>query len=236
MDFFKFVSLLSQEALFFSRVRMFEDPFEGAFPQNGFDPEIRRRFESINHRDIVAVNCWHMNEYESAAMWKLYGDNIAIQSTFQRLAASFDCAPTTINIGMVEYIDYNSNRAHATHADNMLTYLLHKRPDFGYENELRALTLITPSASSKRAFDPESEETDEEALNASDPDPGMLVGVDLNVLIEKIYVSPTLTTLKPWVMEVVKSIVRKFALDKPIERSTLFDPPARIALDPYRQR
>jgi hypothetical protein len=35
------------------------------------------------------VNCWHMNEHESAAMWRLYSqadEAICVQSTFARLA------------------------------------------------------------------------------------------------------------------------------------------------------
>ena len=40
-------------------------------------------------RDCTAVNCWHINEHESAAMWDLYlksNEGIAIQSTYQKLA------------------------------------------------------------------------------------------------------------------------------------------------------
>lgn len=39
----------------------------------------------------VFVNCWHLNEYESAAMWDLYLKNeegVAIQTTFNRIKKS----------------------------------------------------------------------------------------------------------------------------------------------------
>jgi hypothetical protein len=39
------------------------------------------------------VNCWHQNEFESEAMWRLYSENhkgIAIQTTFQDLVDSID--------------------------------------------------------------------------------------------------------------------------------------------------
>jgi hypothetical protein len=45
----------------------------------------RREFE----KDWTFVNCWHLNEAESDAMWKLYGSNgkpIAVQTTYGRLA------------------------------------------------------------------------------------------------------------------------------------------------------
>ena len=38
-----------------------------------------------------AINCWHMNDHESAAMWKLYlksNEGIAVQSTYETLRDS----------------------------------------------------------------------------------------------------------------------------------------------------
>jgi len=45
--------------------------------------EINRNWPKFN-----AINCWHMNDHESAAMWKLYlksDEGIAIQSTYRKL-------------------------------------------------------------------------------------------------------------------------------------------------------
>ncbi len=213
MDFRKFVSLLHNEALFFPRAAMLlrDDPFEGAFPKNGCDPDVRQYFEFTGHKDIVAVNCWHMNEYESNAMWKLYGDSIAIRSTFRRLADSFGDSPEQVHIGIVEYIDYEFDTTRSA-PDNMLTYLLHKRPDFGYEAELRALTLLAPSS----AEDPDS---------APEIEGGVRIKADLDTLIDEIYVSPR---SERWVTDVVQSIAGKYGLYKPVERSKLLDPPEAL--------
>ena len=40
------------------------------------------------NREEFAINCWHLNDHESAAMWKLYlksNEGIVIQSTFTNL-------------------------------------------------------------------------------------------------------------------------------------------------------
>jgi hypothetical protein len=42
--------------------------------------------------EIILINGWHYNEYESAAMWDLYSQanaGIAIQSTYRKLRDSF---------------------------------------------------------------------------------------------------------------------------------------------------
>ncbi len=101
MDVAKFVAMLVDSTLFVSRADLLGDPFEGSIP----GPEARARHKSkfdalVNAtglrralmrggetryewaRTWLYVSCWHMNPYESAAMWKLYaqsGDALAIR-------------------------------------------------------------------------------------------------------------------------------------------------------------
>lgn len=97
--FERFLAVLSNHELWFSRPFAFEDKWEGLFPPsyvrrtrqyakaNGipfkqFDQEFRRR--ELRHRYARFVNCWHISNHESDAMWRLYGlggSGIAIQST-----------------------------------------------------------------------------------------------------------------------------------------------------------
>ena len=53
------------------------------------------------------VNCWHMNEHERPAMWKLctsMSDSICIRSTYERL---WQCLPEKgYHLGKVTYLDY----------------------------------------------------------------------------------------------------------------------------------
>src|SRR5689334_19227299 len=101
MDLSKFVDLLQQHRLFFARVDALGDPFEGTITrrtaETAADVILRRYVEPVwkeqagppdkiveamrctmqkareHFREKQAyVSCWHMNEHESAAMWKLY--------------------------------------------------------------------------------------------------------------------------------------------------------------------
>jgi hypothetical protein len=90
----------------------------------------------------VFVNSWHLNEYESAAMWAIYSrfnSGIAIQSTYNRLVKSFSRCKEPIYIGKVKYIDYSNEWIDN---DNILQRFIHKRKSFAYENELRVITVV----------------------------------------------------------------------------------------------
>ena len=119
-DLAKFVCLLSRRGLYFPLAACLDDPFEGVLP---------RILASLVPRDVLPVlaksrlttfvNCWHLNEYESAGMWQLYSrmkEGLAIQSTFSRLTSSFRgfslvpadlVPPSAIFAGIVNYIDYD---------------------------------------------------------------------------------------------------------------------------------
>ncbi len=100
--YFKFerlVAILKTQSLWFSRPFRFEDQWEGLFPPSylrrtrqyadacgvsfeEFDRDFRMRL--LRHRYAHFVNCWHLSDHESDAMWKLYAlakTGIAIQST-----------------------------------------------------------------------------------------------------------------------------------------------------------
>ena len=60
-------------------------------------------------RKNTFVSCWHCDQYESEAMWKLYSTNVknalAIQTTCQQLYEALGKDPS-IQIGKVQYIDF----------------------------------------------------------------------------------------------------------------------------------
>lgn len=84
MDMTKFISMLDRQALFFSRLDQLGDPFEGSLTQHRQTgrEELEKRYGAILYKDSrrmvesiiknTIVNCWHMDDSESAAMWKLY--------------------------------------------------------------------------------------------------------------------------------------------------------------------
>jgi hypothetical protein len=160
MDFTKFVSLLETESIFLSRSDKFDDPYEGSTTQltkmtrparkeltlqpEGLSPRYVLKditVESLNSiakfnewmRSWTYVNCWHMNPYESAAMWKLYArtdEAVAIQSTYTRLRAAL---PDDAYVGVVKYIDYDTD---SIPEDNVFWPYVHKRKSFEHEKEL----------------------------------------------------------------------------------------------------
>jgi hypothetical protein len=81
MDCLKFISLL-QRGLFFVIVRALDDPYEATMPKcnqteirnddRDAPPPVIIEAELERLRRTALINSWHINDYESAAMWDLY--------------------------------------------------------------------------------------------------------------------------------------------------------------------
>jgi len=227
MDFTKFVSLFEKSALFFTRADKLSDPFEGSiakfygkpWPEDYEDYKERipsHIFKNISEYRIfltkcTIINCWHLNEYESAAMWRLYlksNEGIAIQSTFGRLKNCFVDGEYEILIGKVEYIDYE--RAWIP-TDLDIYPFVYKRRSFEHEKELRAIA---------QTF----YHNKDGSINykKSRFDDGAYIKVNLNTLIDKIYIAPT---SPKWIYKLIKSTVKKYGLDKQVLQSILEEMP-----------
>ncbi|ASF47800.1 hypothetical protein [Methylovulum psychrotolerans] len=235
MDFTKFISLLESSALYFTRADKFEDPFEGCYPKEEIlaveemldvdkssRTEEQRRLEmeffcdkSQRRKKYVFINCWHLNNHESAAMWKLYlksNEGIAIQSTYQKLKNAF-ISDQRIYLGHVKYIDYETEyfdrRKHPS--ANLLRPFIYKRKSFGHEKEVRAII----------------EKLDGYTVNENPHEQkntihGLQAAINLDVLIEKIYVAPN---AEPWFLEIVKSIIRRYDKHYEVMQSDLYKSP-----------
>ena len=223
MDFTKFVSLLEKKSLYFTRVDKFDDPFEGSYSKANVVKRLKMYTNlpehlfgdmSIDYKiwpKFTFLNCWHLNNFESAAMWKLYlksDEGISVQSNFERLTKSFDkCTDHDTFVGKVKYIDYNVD---FIPDNNMLNPFLHKRQSFEHEKEIRAIVVDIPI---------KDEKVD---LNSIKYPHGIYVPIDLDILIEKIYVSPT---SPDWFYTLVKSITKKYEIDKDVVKSNISDDP-----------
>lgn len=239
MDFAKFVSMLHTGHLHFTRLDGFGDPFEGALPKRHVqavrqarvehqekNPELWEHFKNLGQvkssateeyqelRTRIAVNCWHKNEQESAAMWSLYlksENGIAIQSTYKKLAESFNSNDKTVIVwvGMVKYIDYEKEMFEDF--NNMLLPALHKRASFQHENELRAVVCGSTPYEGNLHLD-----------MREFPETGVDVAVDLGTLIDSIYVAPG---TPEWFKQSVESVAEKYELGVPVKQSSLDDEP-----------
>lgn len=219
MDFTKFVSLLYKSALFFARADKLDDPFEGSYSKANVKlrPDVYKEIPPDTLGNLsqffrqlpkyTVINSWHLSECEPAAMWKLYlksNEGIAIRSTFNQLKDCFKNENREIHIGKVKYIDYEKDWLPE---GNVLYPFVHKRKSFEHEQELRAV--IQSFSYNKKG-----------EISWSKPpfDDGIYVQVDLDVLIDKIYLSPT---SPKWLFELVISVTGKYNLDKEVHQSSL---------------
>ena len=63
-------------------------------------------------KKATVVNCWHMNESESDAMWRIYlktNEGVSIQSNFLRIEKAFENTTENICASKVRYIDYKKD-------------------------------------------------------------------------------------------------------------------------------
>src|SRR6476469_7020271 len=100
LDLSKFLELLLSKKLFMSRSDKFEDQYEGTFSEPTFE-EMKKLSEDNTdfldyyktHRENVVVSSWHINEYESYAMWQIFtktNEGLAIRSTVGRLQQALE--------------------------------------------------------------------------------------------------------------------------------------------------
>jgi hypothetical protein len=146
-------------------------------------------------REEIYVSCWHMNEHESVAMWKQYSqssDSVCIQTTYSKLASLL---PSWVHMGLVDYIDYELG---VITESNLFVPFLRKRKSFEHEHEVRAIVwaLLGETAGGKEA-------------RASVSGEGAKIEIDLNSLIECVYVSPIAALLAIVIM--VGSVIAKMA-------------------------
>src|ERR1700730_1357926 len=146
MDLAKFLSLLENDALYFSRADKVGDAFEGSLPDSWVekrrawygsadeDVQPQELLEHLARRKHTYLSCWHMNKLESVAMWKIYeggeGKGIAIRSKYSSLRDSINDDGLTLYIGTVRYIDYATDDI--DWYSEFLPYV-HKRKSFEFE-------------------------------------------------------------------------------------------------------
>jgi hypothetical protein len=206
LDLSKFLDLLLSKKLFMSRSDKFEDQYEGTFSEPTYEeikklainnPEFLNYYKT--HREKVAISSWHINEYESFAMWQIFTQNsegLAIQSTIGRLQKALE-PETNLKqyIGQVNYIDYKKEYIPF---DDLFFPFLFKRKSFQYEREVRIIS-----------------DTSDTKITIND---GIKINVDISQLIDKIYIHPK---SENWYKNLVIELVSKLGFDIAIEKSDL---------------
>lgn len=226
MDFVKFVSMLMNGGLFFIRADKLGDPFEGSFPRANKAVRRQRWMERLpqgstscvdlgrllreiaertqQSRPLYLINCWHLNDHESAAMWSLYGgkgDSIAVKTTFRQLC---EALPEKAHVGKVQYIDYDTQEVPEW---NGFVPYVHKRASYRHETEVRAVMKLR-----------ESTTPNPDLL----PDVGTWIKTDLHRLINSVHIAPASAN---WLQYLVRDISSRYGYSFPVEKSQMDQKP-----------
>jgi hypothetical protein len=207
----KYADMVKSHALYFSTGKKFqeEDPYEGSYLS--FEllksvpvekaVEFARKMKSCG--PPITLNCWHLNEFESLAMWRLYGDTVAIQSTVGRLVEALAKFPCDVRVGRVHYIVPGEDPFTSKSVD-VFTPWLHKHRSFEYERELRAIIWDTPGGIVRER------------------DGSIRAPVDVGTLVECVYVAPR---AEPHVKEDGEKTNDSYGLAVRVQQSELARPP-----------
>lgn len=216
MDLAKLVSLLCGE-IWLARADTFKDRHEGRFPHEMRDL-LREAYKTLppgpggavkdadDFQDYLLKNsfisCWHRNSRESLAMWEIYGRDasaVAIQTSVGRLRRVLTGQALhgfALNLKPVIYKNADEVHGELRYEDCFFI----KRTHYEFEQEVR-LSLDTYSRSTPR----------------KDMPYGIGVPVDVNVLVENIYVHPDCAD---WYFDVVCSVAEKYGASAGVTRGT----------------
>ncbi|KKK44227.1 hypothetical protein LCGC14_3167380, partial [marine sediment metagenome] len=214
MNFDKFKSLVAEKILYFCSIdtlKSEEDPYEGSYYASEFlndiDSSEAKRVVGLMNQcgPPMTVNCWHLSDDESMAMWKLYAkDNkgIAIQSTVGHLKKALCSNDEEILIGEIKYTDDPIDNP-ANYTLDKFSCITTKRRCYNFEKELRAFVW---DADNKRRTQ----------------DGSLRLPVEVDVLIDRVLLAPTsLDEMCPK----VKKLLADYRVDIPIAVSSLLTNP-----------
>lgn len=200
----KYISLLQTSALHMCRLDGFDDPWEGYWPV-GYREFISDDMD-IKSKAYLFVNCWHANNYESAAMWDLYGSRhsgVAIKTTVGSLKRSI-IDEEDFYIGAVQYVDYDHYVERSML--NIAVPAFIKRQSFLHEQEVRLLSFGFPAIGA----DGKCSDTRLQAMSCK---------VDLADLMAEIYFSPTMPS---WLVTALTDVSEKYGLTDCFNQSNLY--------------
>jgi hypothetical protein len=201
MSFTKFMSLLESRSLYFCKADKFEDVFEGKIPSRFFDGWIKEHQDTYKgiHDELkerTFINCWSLNDQESYAMWKIYAsrnDGVCIRTTIDRLHRAFMDNYDRPHILKVKYIDFKRDKI-SLEKRNVYDFYTYKSKVYEYENEVRAIFVMNEEVECK------------------------VLPVDLNMLIENIYVHPAASE---WFVNLINNIFNTYNIDKKVLHSSI---------------
>jgi hypothetical protein len=199
MSFEKFLDLLMSKSLYFSSISKFTDKNEAKIPEANLE-ELRSKIVPTDSsknstaleklylddrigslRKLAFVNCWVKKPVESYALWKIYlgggRAGIAIKTNTKGLIDAINSfgpvnSPREIFFGNVTYTNFIKDEI------NVHKLITTKGEPYSYEDEVRLVTYGQPTI-----LPPET-------LVRQDENAGIRIKVNIDKLIQEIYLSP----------------------------------------------
>ena len=233
MDVARFLALIDRKELYFPRLHELQndDAWEGAvsLSDSAFehDREYMHKAATDINSTLPMVSCWHENETESVAMWKLYvsgREGVAIKTTVASLIQLLSVG-RELKLGRVLYRDIDDFEPPPnifSFEDGNCTggifrpterFIFRKNKGYTHEQEVRAVIYETYDGT-QAIFSPG---VFHDLRLQRDPEKpsGMSVQVDIPVLIHKIVVSPAFPS---WAIKSLqKAVDAAFFPASPIE-------------------
>jgi hypothetical protein len=243
LTFAKFISLITYQALWFSKLSILQDEFEGTLPsatEKILTTENQKSKIFFNHpdlhkqidnwtsknvsdgRELTVVNCWFLGEQESKVMWNEYvghTEGVAIKSTIRKLIQYIFAWPEFSSIGKVKYVDFGSHVMSSYEANQAGERAFLKNLKFQHEQEVRieTMSLKTPHCVHMEGAPMKEEDYAGKNMNNFE-NPGLYIGVDIQNLIDEIILAPGSPA---WFDLLVKRIVKLLSMKCAVIHSAL---------------
>ena len=216
------LDLLASNELFFTNAKKMTDKHEGVIPKRnekyilkqlkseGLNDEeakyeSQKRLHQTNSlRALTLLNCWTINQHESYALWEIYlggaKSGVAIKTTVSKLERAIrignDPYDEDIFISKVNYTDFINDEP-----ESRFNVTTTKNKFYEYENELRLFIFNYQKyeGGTKTPYDISI---------------GRRVKVDVNELIDEIYLSPF---TGQWFDKTMINIIEKYNPDLKIK-------------------
>lgn len=242
LTFSKFISLLAYGALWFPKLNILQDQFEGALPiqtkkimqqdnekwKKVLSPESHWQIDKMvdnnikDGRELTVVNCWFLSKAESTKMWDNYVKNnegVAIKSTVRKLATCVYLEPDFSCIGKVKYINFESHGMSSYEAHQAQERAFLKSQIFASEQEIRLSTMNfkTPACVAMDGIPYTQEQVTGKNMNNFE-NLGLYIRMNIEKLIDTIVIAPQATD---WFELLIKRIVGMSKLNIQVKRSEL---------------